>query len=223
MNNYLLSMTRRVLLIGMFLFCATAGWAQTHQNGMRKGQIKVKFTSSMTASLGRMKVSARSGGLTTGIQAFDAAAKKASATNMYRLFPATARNENKLHKHGLDLWYIVEIKENVDPKMAIAQFKQLQEVAIAEPEYEKVLAPYTVTPYVPGASINAALPFNDPMLKDQWHYNNASQSGFGDADVNLFEAWTTTAGANNIIVSVHDQGVDVNHKDLKSNIWVNQA
>ncbi len=223
MNNYLLNMTRRVLMVVMFLFCTAAGWAQTYQNGIRKGQIKVKFNSSMTTTLGRMKVSARSSGLTTGIQTFDAAAKKTSATNMYRLFPANAQNANKLHKHGLDLWYVVEINENVDPKMAIAEFKQLQEVALAEVEHEKVLAPYTVIPYTDGASTLAALPFNDPLLKDQWHYNNTSQSGYGDADVNLFEAWTKTAGANNIIVSIHDQGVDVNHKDLKSNIWINQA
>src|SRR6478609_1453532 len=193
MNNYLLNMTRRVLLIGMFLYCTAAGWAQTYQNGIRKGQIKVKFSPSMTTTLGRMKVSARSSGLTTGIQTLDAVAKKSSATNMYRMFPATAKNENKLHKHGLDLWYVVEINEDVDPKMAIAQFKQLQEVVVAEPEYEKVLAPYAITPYVPDASISATLPFNDPLLKDQWHYNNTSQSGFGDADINLFEAWKTTA------------------------------
>ncbi len=223
MNNYLLNMTRRVLLIGMFLFCTAAGWAQTYQNGIRKGQIKVKFTSSMTAILGRMKVSARSSGFTTGIQSLDATAKKASATNMYRLFPANAKNENKLHKHGLDLWYVVEIKDNVDPKMAVAQFKQLQEVAFAEPEFEKVLVPFTATPYVPGVEPAVGLPFNDPLLKDQWHYNNTSQSGFGDADVNLFEAWKKTAGASNIIISEHDQGVDVNHVDLKNNIWVNQA
>ena len=43
------------------------------------------------------------------------------------------------------------------------------------------------------------------------------------ADINLFEAWTKTAGANNVIVSVHDQGVDVNHPDLKANIWTNNA
>ncbi len=223
MNNYLLKIARRILLIGMFLLCITTGWAQVYQNGIRKGQIKVKFNSSMTTSLSQMKVSARTSGLTTGMQRFDAVAKQTSATNMYRLFPGNAANENKLHKHGLDLWYVVEIRDNVDPKTAIAQFKTLPEIAIAEVDYEKVLSPYTVTPYVPSASVSATLPFNDPLLKDQWHYNNTSQSGYGDADVNLFEAWTTTAGANNIIVSIHDQGVDVNHTDLKNNIWVNQT
>ncbi|HET9053932.1 MAG TPA: S8 family serine peptidase, partial [Cyclobacteriaceae bacterium] len=39
--------------------------------------------------------------------------------------------------------------------------------------------------------------------------------------VNLFEAWTQTTGASNIIVSIHDEGVDVKHVDLKANIWVN--
>jgi subtilisin family serine protease len=66
-------------------------------------------------------------------------------------------------------------------------------------------------------------PFNDPLLKDQWHYDNTGQVGVGDYDANIYEAWQTTTGANNIIVSVHDQGVDVNHADLKANIWVNLA
>ena len=65
------------------------------------------------------------------------------------------------------------------------------------------------------------LPFNDPLLKDQWHYKNTGQTGFGDADINLFKAWEITTGANNIIVAVHDEGVDVMHEDLKGNIWVN--
>ena len=223
MNYYLRSMTRHILLVGMFLLCALAGWAQVYQDGVRKGQIKVKFSPAMTTSLGQMKVNARSTGLTTGIEKLDAAAKKTGATNMYRLFPYDAKYEHKLRKHGLHLWYVVELKDNVNPKTAVAQFKQLQEVTVAEVEREKVLAPHTMTPYTPGASTFATLPFNDPFLKDQWHYDNTGQSGFADADINLFEAWTKTAGASDIIVSIHDQGVDVSHSDLKANLWTNLA
>lgn len=213
---------RQTFLVGTFVLCAIAGWSQTFQNGVRKGMVKVKFASDMTTSLSSMRVS-RSGGLTTGMEKFDATAKQSKATNMYRLFPYDARYENKLRKHGLHLWYVVEIDDNVDPKVAASKFRQLKEISTAEVEREKVMAPYTVKPYSPTASTFSALPFNDPLLKDQWHYNNISQTGFGDADVNLFEAWQQTTGANNIIVSVHDEGVDVNHNDLKANIWVNQA
>lgn len=225
MINFLHTITKRTLLMGLFLVCLNFAWAQQEifQNGVRKGMVKVKFTSAMTSTLGTMQVNARNGKLSIGIQTFDAVAQQSKATKMYRLFPYDARFENKLRKHGLHLWYVVEVDENTDPKKVAAQFRQLKEVATAEVDREKILAPYQVKDHAPAPSPFNTLPFNDPYLKDQWHYDNTGQTGFGDADINLFEAWTQTTGANNIIVSVHDQGVDVNHADLKANIWVNQG
>lgn len=225
MMNFLHTTTKRIILMGLFLVCLNTAWAQQEifQNGVRKGMVKVKFTSAMTTSLTSTQVNARNGKLTTGIQPFDAVAQQSNATKMYRLFPYDARYENKLRKHGLHLWYVVEIDANADPKKVAAQFSKLGEVSVAEADREKVLAPYQVQNYQPSPTPFSTLPFNDPLLKDQWHYNNTNQTGFGDADVNLFEAWAITTGANNIVVSVHDQGVDVNHNDLKANIWVNQA
>jgi subtilisin family serine protease len=214
-----------ITLAMLLLISITAGWSQTisYKNGVRQGVIKVKFTPAMTSTLSQAKVNARTSGFTTGIQSVDRAAKATQASTMYRMFPYDPKFEHKLRKHGLHLWYIVEISETTDPKTAVAQFKKLQEVTTAEVEHEKVLAPYEVKEYKPTAgSLNVnALPFNDPLLKDQWHYDNTGQVGYGDADANIFGAWQTTTGANNIIVSVHDQGVDVKHVDLKTNIWVN--
>jgi subtilisin family serine protease len=221
--NQFLRTTIRILLIGMFLMCLVTGWAQTKtfQNGIRKGMLKVKFTPTAVTSLNSQPVNAKSGKLTTGLQAVDLVAAQVKATGMERLFPYDARFEAKLRKHGLHLWYTVKIDDTIDPKTAVAQFKQLKEVTVAEVEREKSVAPYAIKTYTPGISTSAALPFNDPLLKDQWHYNNTGQNGYSDADINLFEAWTKTSGANNIVVAVHDEGVDVNHNDLKANIWVN--
>lgn len=222
MNDYLRMRSRRVLVAGLLVLCSLSAMAQLqYANGARKGMVKVKFTSSMTTSLSQLPVSARSKQLSTGIAAFDATAKSTKATNMYRLFPFDVRYENKLRKHGLHLWYVIEIDESIDPKTAVAQFKQLKEVAIAEVDREKTLSPYSVKPYAPTARTLEAMPFNDPLLKDQWHYNNTGQTGYADADINLFEAWTKTTGATNVIVSVHDEGADVSHEDLKANIWTN--
>src|SRR5688572_19033255 len=134
MHNYLRNMTRRILLIGVFALIAFSGWTQVFQDGVRKGVVKVKFSPTVSTSLSHIQVNARSKSVTTGIASVDAVAKVTSASNMYRLFPANAKNENKLRKHGLDLWYVVEIAENVDPKTAVAKFKQLQEVTMAEVE-----------------------------------------------------------------------------------------
>ena len=223
MNKFLLTITRRTFLLLAFLLCVTAGWSQVYQNGVRKGVIKVKFTSAMTSSLSGMTVQAKKSGLTTGMTGFDAVAKATKASGMERLFPYDPKFENKLRKHGLHLWYVVEIDEKIDPKSAAAQFRQLKDISYAEVEREKSIAPYTVAPHNYSTSATTALPFNDPLLKDQWHYDNTGQMGFSGADANLFEAWTKATGANNIIVSVHDEGVDVKHADLKANIWTNLA
>jgi len=223
MDKFLRITAKRILLIGVFVLIAFTGWTQVYQNGIRRGMIKVKISPTISASMSKAQVKGSTKTLRTGISSFDAIAKSTSATNLYRLFPANANNESKLKKHGLDLWYVVEINENVDPKDAVAQFKKLKEVTIAEVDLEKVLSPIKAIAYSPSSDAKGDLPFNDPYLKDQWHYNNTGQSGYGDADINLFEAWTKTAGANNVIVSIHDEGVDVAHKDLKENIWVNTA
>ncbi len=216
-------MCRRIIPLGIFFVITFSGWTQSFRNGVRTGMVKVKFSPTVTTTLAKLPVNGRSGNITTGITAFDQVVKSAAATKMYRLFPFDPKFEGKLRKHGLHLWYVIEMDEKLDPTTVISQFKTVSEVESAEVEREKVLAPYVVTPYSPTAGASATLPFNDPMLKDQWHYNNTGQSGYKDADINLFEAWTTTAGASNIIVSVHDQGVDINHSDLKANIWTNPA
>lgn len=224
MNNSLLKSTGKVLLALFMLVCTVNVTAQTqYDKGIKKGMVKVKFTPTTSAPLPQSKVNARNNRLTTGIASFDAAANSVQAHTMYRLFPYDAKNEQKLRKHGLHLWYVIEIDDSIDPNSAAIQFKKLGEVALAEVEHEKILAPYAVKAHTPGASTFSALPFNDPLLVDQWHYNNVKQTGHGDADVNLFEAWGKITGSNNIIVAVHDEGVDVNHSDLKQNIWVNQA
>ncbi len=188
MNHFLPMNTRRILVAGLLALCSLSAIAQTpFAKGVRKGMVKVKFTPTMTTSLSQLQVSARSNQLTTGMASFDAAAKSTKATNMYRLFPFDAKNENKLRKHGLHLWYVVEIDETIDPTLAVAQFKQLKEVSLAEVDREKTLAPYAVKPYSPTANTLATMPFNDPLLKDQWHYNNTGQTGFVDADVNLLK------------------------------------
>jgi subtilisin family serine protease len=225
MKNYLRFTKCRAILVMVFLLFTFTGWAQTFKQGVKQGVVKVKFAPTMASSLSVMPKAMKGQkgqGLVTGISSFDQAAKQASAYGMKRLFPFDPKNEHKLRKHGLHLWYVVTIDESTDPKTAAVSFSQLSEVEFAEVEREKTLAPYAVEEYKPTASTSSAMPFNDPMLEDQWHYNNTGQTGYNGSDANVFEAWTTTTGANDIIVSVHDQGVDALHEDLAANMWVNE-
>ena len=43
------------------------------------------------------------------------------------------------------------------------------------------------------------------------------------ADIDLFEAWKTTAGDPAVIVAIMDGGVQWDHPDLAANMWVNEA
>ncbi len=223
MIKFLSFKARSLFLVCFLLMSIPAAAQHLHSDGVRKGMIKVRFKPEMTATLSTMSLRSTNGQLTSGITTLDAAARRTKAKSMRRLFPYDAKFEGKLRKHGLHLWYIVDIDESADPTLAAREFSLLREVATAEVEHEKILAPYSVKPYQPGPATLNALPFNDPMLKDQWHYRNTGQAGAGDFDINLFTAWSTTTGSGEIIVSVHDEGVDVKHADLKQNIWVNHA
>jgi subtilisin family serine protease/subtilisin-like proprotein convertase family protein len=62
---------------------------------------------------------------------------------------------------------------------------------------------------------------NDPRFSNQWHLNNAGQSGgVVDADSDLPEAWNINRGGSaSVIISIVDDGIQSNHPDL--NVWTN--
>jgi subtilisin family serine protease len=75
-----------------------------------------------------------------------------------------------------------------------------------------------------------ALP-NDPRFGEQWGLKNMGQFGLNDAtgqqqagvpgaDIDAETGWNTTTG-NRTVVGVIDSGIDVNHPDLRDNIWRN--
>ena len=59
----------------------------------------------------------------------------------------------------------------------------------------------------------------NPYYGNQWGFNNTGQYG-GNAgcDIKAPEAWNITKGSSNIKVAVVDEGVDLNHPDLYSNL-----
>ncbi len=53
--------------------------------------------------------------------------------------------------------------------------------------------------------------FNDPAIAQAWGLKKASAG----------KAWAITKGNRKIVVAIIDTGVDVNHEDLKTNLWKN--
>ncbi|MDQ3918138.1 MAG: S8 family serine peptidase, partial [Acidobacteriota bacterium] len=59
---------------------------------------------------------------------------------------------------------------------------------------------------------------DDAQYAAQWGLKNATTPGF---DVEAEAAWDVTTGSRDVVVGVIDEGLDVNHPDLSSNVWRN--
>ena len=83
-------------------------------------------------------------------------------------------------------------------------------------------------PFTPSVQTKAisATAFNDPYFSYQWDLLNKGEktiapTAMEGADVNVSQAWTLCAGNPKVIVAVLDEPIDVEHPDLKANIWTN--
>ena len=145
--------------------------------------------------------------------------------------PALKNGFTERHrKWGFHLWYDVFVDGDTDIISLVQQYKALDEVAFAEPDYKKALIgespvvhePGTFFP-VPGqaASDGDKMIFpDDPQFDAQWHYHNIGQTGgnFG-ADIKLPAAWAMETGSPEVIVAIVDGGIAIGHPDLSGNIW----
>ena len=109
-------------------------------------------------------------------------------------------------------WYEAKLIEGADAKAALAAVRELQEVLLAEFNYE-----------IQTAALDDYKHFDKEKdeefkknghNKDQWHFHYC---GIPDG----YEEMEIDGGDSSVIVAVIDSGVDYEHEDLKDNIWVN--
>jgi hypothetical protein len=63
---------------------------------------------------------------------------------------------------------------------------------------------------------------NDPYFPQQWHLHNTGQTGgLPHADIAAAEAWDITRGSWNVVIAILDDGLNIDHPDLRANIYVN--
>src|SRR5947209_8976876 len=89
---------------------------------------------------------------------------------------------------------------------AIAALKSRADVLYAEPNY--IRQPDDLP--------------DDPSFSQLYALKNTGQfGGTVGADIHAEQAWNITHGSRNVVVAIIDTGIDINHPDLRENIWVN--
>ncbi len=180
------------------------------------GKIRIKFEVNQTANLDNMSIQRLADGIVqTGISEIDQLNQEFKVTGMERVFRQAGKFEAKHRKHGLHLWYELKISSDRDVNSVTRSYSNLASIKISEPVLTKTLA-YNGDPLTS--------PPNDTRYGDQWHYNNTDNNAGTPnvpSDINLEAGWALETGSPEVIVAVHDGGIDVDHVDLESNMWIN--
>ena len=241
-------MTRRLLLLVCAVLClgsnvrisaqSTSSTTQSAESNFVEGVVRVKLQREIADRMIAAKLPLSVKGtnkkyVQTGVTPLDRVSQKVKAVSMTRVFPYAGKDEAKHKAAGLDLWYDVHYEAS---GMKLAQARNLlrstEGVAYAQriPVYKPIggerfleVSPAAVAKAAKAAS---TMPFNDPLLNDQWHYNNDGHIAGTKvgADANVFKAWETgVTGSKDVVVAIIDGGFQVDHPDLKDNVWINTA
>lgn len=120
-----------------------------------------------------------------------------------------ARVEKKIPRSQFS---VVKLPKGLPVTEAVKLYRASPEVEYAEPDY--ILTPDQTAPVTPA----------DPDYPKMYNLNNLGQTGgTPDADIDAPEAWNKTVGSPGVVVAVIDTDVDIDHPDLKGNIWVNKG
>lgn len=197
------------------------------ENDVVKGHMRIKLKEEPSGQIAVRNVGGR---VSTGIRALDGSATLLGVSRMERTFPYAGRYEERTRREGLHLWYDVWYSDEMATTRAISEVAVLDGIDIADPVRKIKLRTTSVTSALVESLIQASfqeveLPWNDPQLSKQWNFYNPGTESWQvkGADIRLSEVWKQYNGDPNIIVAVVDEGIDLNHPDLKANLWTNQG
>ena len=162
-----------------------------------KHKIRVKFKKQNRAALKtqRKNVMRTANPKKCGVASVDALNEKHSLKGMRQAFPILRPSLQAKHeRHGIDLWYEIEVDEEVTAEL-IKEYEKNESIEIAEPLYN--MKPFSVP--------------NDPTIG--YHHDN----------IQTKLAWDIETGSDNVIVAVVDGGIQYEHEDLADAMWVNEA
>ena len=161
------------------------------------GEIIIKFKSEVN-----IDISTNSKGIiSTGIHSINVLNEKYNVLDCGKLF-------NTREKPYLYNIFKFIVSEHSDILSIVKDYSSDPNVIYAEPNY----------------IFRTCLTPNDPDFNLQYHLDNTGQTGgLIDADIDAPEAWDIETGDENIVICIHDTGVDWDHPDLADNIWINSG
>lgn len=169
------------------------------------------------------------GATRSGVADFDATLAELGATEVVPVFNMNINGDLK-RELNMHRWYTVKFSEDVNVEYAaklLSELKEVERVQFSVPVSVPKVTAVEADPSQFVATRAQELPFNDPGLAQQWHYNNDGTVAFPNAragaDINLFSAWKHTTGRPEVIVAIVDEGVCYTHEDLKDSFLVNEA
>lgn len=219
------------------------------------GEVIIKFDESLSDVLDG--IVSKGGAVTrSGVSSVDDVLDIIGGYSLERVFPMDKNTEERTRESGLHLWYVVRFGEDHTVDEVMEKLSALGEVQKATPvrtikkAYNSERKAVPVSPAFMHSAVvsktSGTYPFDDALLKYQWHLVNrgwssdfvieqdnpemtfdetAAQAKFTEgADVNVEQAWKDgIKGAPSIIVAILDEGLCLEHEDLKESFWVNEG
>lgn len=189
-----------------------------------EGEVIVKFAPEVEHLLQSRTYPTR-----TTIAEVDEVLESIGAYELERVFPVDSSREEVTRQSGMHLWYVVRFKgesvEAVAERLsALGEVQRVDLNRTIRRAYNTQATPLKIEDLTRASGSVAAT--NDPLFSKQWNLintgTNLSSKCIEGADVGIEGAWALNMGNEDIIVAVLDEGVCVEHPDLKANIWVNE-
>jgi thermitase len=131
-----------------------------------------------------------------------------------KLKPSTEVGFLSLDSVGRILGGVVATRFDSDPNLLVIK-KDLNIESVYNELYKSDFVEYVEPNYI----YHTDMVPNDPDYAKSWGLKNSKEGG---VDINIEKAWDITTGSQDVVVAIIDSGVDLNHADLKDNLWVNE-
>ena len=238
-------MKQRILYVLLLLLCLVQASCvkedilseQPSEQPFAQKELLVKFSPEVADMIADAEPT-RSGKVTrSGAPSVDVVMELIGAYDLERVFPYDAHNEEQTRKSGLHQWYVVRFGGEYTAEQVAKQFEVLGEVQkidfnrTIKRAYTGKSTPLSMDKLERAMARTTRSAMNDPLLGMQWHLINKGDmftegeivKSVKDADVQCEEAWKLSTGDESVIVAVLDEGIFVEHPDLKDCIWVNEG